>query len=375
MRRYIYIVGPLCFLSHNIMPVVEDLNSGEILEDPRDSRLVRFDPLSQAGGQVAARYTGGSELSIFEGIDPLGYMLGAIGSELGRAVDNVKRSAGNLFRRKTDTTRYVPVRVSKRAPTSSSVSRSSKRRRVSVSLPREMGGKRRMSSALVRRSKRQRVPRSITDVTRIAKLPYADYRTIQINNSTATSDPGYWGYWQLSCNNGYKPDVNATGHQPRGFDQYAQFYNKGVVLGSWIKMTLLPNTGEQVGQIVFSGWVDFTAYSGFEPPYDVGEERWHKTKYLLDCTRQSATDSGSVSYGSQIRLKYAHKRMNGTGAATTDSSAVFDTQSDSVGQEWRFNYQVWAPEATTSTHTVKCFIEASYMILFFDPKDPALSTV
>ena len=193
-------------------------------------------------------------------------MLGALDSEWNRAVDNASRSLGNLIRRKTDTTKYVPVRVPKRASSSSSVSSSSKRRRVSVSLPRAMGGKRKSTTALVRRVKRQRVPRSITDVTRIAKLPYADYRTISINNTTATSDPGYWGYWQLSANNGYKPDVNATGHQPRGFDQYAQFYNKGVVLGSWIKMTLLPNTGEQVGQIVFSGWVDFTPTAGFEPP-------------------------------------------------------------------------------------------------------------
>lgn len=51
-----------------------------------------------------------------------------------------------------------------------------------------------------------------------------------------TVDPaiGTLGLWQFRANSIYDPDQTGLGHQPLGHDEWAQFYNHAVVLGSKI---------------------------------------------------------------------------------------------------------------------------------------------
>lgn len=47
------------------------------------------------------------------------------------------------------------------------------------------------------------------------------------------------GYWQLSCNGLYDPNITGTGSQPAYFDQLKAIYNHYTVLRSKVKITLI----------------------------------------------------------------------------------------------------------------------------------------
>lgn len=68
----------------------------------------------------------------------------------------------------------------------------------------------------------------VPDVLR-TKLKYCEQYLIQ---SAALS----YGAQIMSGNSAYDPDTTGVGHQPRGFDQWSQFYRKYRVYGSAIKV-------------------------------------------------------------------------------------------------------------------------------------------
>lgn len=70
---------------------------------------------------------------------------------------------------------------------------------------------------------------------RRARLRYSD--TVSI-----TSSAGGLGFYKFRANSVFDPDFDSTGHQPMGFDQWAQLYNHYIVVGAKITIKSLAGT-------------------------------------------------------------------------------------------------------------------------------------
>lgn len=71
------------------------------------------------------------------------------------------------------------------------------------------------------------IPRGVFPLTVMKKLRYCE--DVSINAGIAARD-----YHAFHCNNLYDPSYSGVGHQPRGFDQMAQFYEHYTVVGAKI---------------------------------------------------------------------------------------------------------------------------------------------
>lgn len=86
-------------------------------------------------------------------------------------------------------------------------------------------------------------PRSAIADSQIVHLRYGDHTTVNAGAGTSASQV-------FSCNNIFDPDITGVGHQPLGHDEWANFYNHYVVLGSRIKCIFMP-TGDSTGNSSF----------------------------------------------------------------------------------------------------------------------------
>ncbi len=96
----------------------------------------------------------------------------------------------------------------------------------------------------VKRRRRLRVPRQMALVvpqTMVTKLRYYHHGD--------TLDPGIAGTvgQTFSTNSLFDPDVTGGGHQPMGFDQFANFYKQYTVLGAKISTTFICRGGDSGG--------------------------------------------------------------------------------------------------------------------------------
>lgn len=71
---------------------------------------------------------------------------------------------------------------------------------------------------------------------RLVKMRYADQFL------AAPSTPNYWSN-TFRCNSINDPDYTNIGHQPLGHDQWLQFYNHYIVIGSKIRVTAIRSVG------------------------------------------------------------------------------------------------------------------------------------
>lgn len=91
------------------------------------------------------------------------------------------------------------------------------------------GGKKKVTKSLIRSAQ-------VSDTTML-KFRYA--QTVAFN-SGGTGAPGFY---VLSGNSLFDPDVSGTGHQPMGFDQWTAFYAQYLVMGCKVKATYSITTG------------------------------------------------------------------------------------------------------------------------------------
>lgn len=92
------------------------------------------------------------------------------------------------------------------------------------------------------------IPRGVFPLSIMKKLRYCD--TISMNPAAANRV-----YHAFRCNNIYDPDLTGTGHQPRGFDQMALFYNHYSVVGSKITVRYIPTVAKSTNSTPSWLWV------------------------------------------------------------------------------------------------------------------------
>lgn len=112
-----------------------------------------------------------------------------------------------------------------------------KRRRVATRRPF------RMAVTRFRRRRRQAIPRFITPDRKLIKLRYS--YTTEINPSS-----GATGWTSVACNDLTAPSTGTGAHQPLGFDQIMQLYERYCVVGSKINVAFTSGGETDYGSIV-----------------------------------------------------------------------------------------------------------------------------
>ncbi len=105
---------------------------------------------------------------------------------------------------------------------------------------RERRGVRRINRSLKRRRRKKKSgtvrQRGVAfAASQVVKLRYCDSFTLDAGTNTTVNHV-------FSCNDLYDPNVSGTGHQPMGFDQWANFYDHYTVIGAKIRATFQSNT-------------------------------------------------------------------------------------------------------------------------------------
>lgn len=206
--------------------------------------------------------------------------------------------------------------------------------------------RRKLYNKRIVRSKRKLVspfPYSMTTM-----LKYSDYVVLNSGIGTTSS-------YTFRANDCYDPDYTGAGHQPRGFDQWTNMYNKFVVIGS--KITARFSTDGTTCQIV--GVRTNTSNTVPTDILDVAEDR--KTKYSIIDDTMSKTVSSSFSFKKWIK-----------GKAMSLDTAQGSVLSSPTNQVF---FQLYTANASNGLDApqVNAFITIQYIVRFFDPVNPASS--
>lgn len=122
----------------------------------------------------------------------------------------------------------------------------------------------------------------------------------------------------LNC--AFKPNLSATGHQPRGFDQLAAIYDKYCVIAATAHVELLQcpvtaTTGTDSFPTLFMHLDDNTANDGLTLPQHL--ELGMKGKYTIVARQYGATNAGGFALPKRAKsLKYGIRKFFGLSKKT-----------------------------------------------------------
>lgn len=184
--------------------------------------------------------------------------------------------------------------------------------------------------------------------SKLVKLRYSDYITLN-------SGIGQTAYWTFRANDLYDPDVTGVGHQPRGFDQWMNMYNKFVVIGS--KITVRFSSDQTPAQIV--GVVCNTTTMGSTDITDYMEDR---------AVRSTILENDAPRTLSQV---FGHKKWFKNKPMSDD--VVQGSASSSPSNQ--VYYGVFSASAANGSDagTVNAYVVIDYIAVVFDPKLPTIS--
>lgn len=161
----------------------------------------------------------------------------------------------------------------------------------------------------VRRRRKAKIPLGIMPTnSKVVKLVYKDDWTL----NAVTADIAYQAYFS-ACSL-YDPDRTGVGHQPKNFDQMAQYYQHYTVLGAKLSIRGINAGGTDVPMMVFAIKTDSIAPSNLASKNQLLEAAGSKYMYL-----------GKDGKDSHLTSTYSKKKTWGKSAtdkltATTTAS-------------------------------------------------------
>lgn len=166
-----------------------------------------------------------------------------------------------------------------------------------------------------KRSRKFSVPKGLFAKKTRMHFRYAD---------TITLDPGIGAtmtYHSFCANGMYDPDLTGAGHQPRGFDQYMQFYQHYTVIASKITATFCARDATAQGQCYVSVITTPNAAPGLTGINDIQE--------LSDAKNRLQTVMGTrpriIRHGCNLSKYLGQKVLQEDANAGTAGSNPFET--------------------------------------------------
>lgn len=185
----------------------------------------------------------------------------------------------------------------------------------------------------------------------MAKLKYcAIIKMTQTVANVAVFRP----FWQ---NGLYDPDASIGGHQPMGFDEISPLYNHYQVVGSKIRVTVLPPRVAATQVLVGITDSPQLTLTSTDPSTLIEDP---------DCKWKACTqDQGTVITSSFT----AKDRYPGAGAAAQGASLISSSPTDGLF------YNIWMAniDTTNTTAGIDMVVEIDYTAIFWERRDLAAS--
>lgn len=194
-----------------------------------------------------------------------------------------------------------------------------------------------------------RVPRSPFPDRALTKLRYVD--RIDMEQQTL----GIRARWLFSCNNVFDPNFTSIGHQPMGYDQYAELYNHYNVKQSHIKVTFAPPNNQNDNDT--DGIVCCISLNN-----DAGTDVRSDTALLEDKSTTFALVHGRD--GSKTLSKFYNEKFR----FPNDKYQTTHAQTNTGPTEQTF-YDLNIMDTGNSLGRYKVLVEIEYMVEFYERKD------
>lgn len=220
-------------------------------------------------------------------------------------------------------------------------------------MPRKYKGKKRNY-----RKRRPRVKPTLDAGMLIADktLTCLKYHDDLVINVSGTGGANYL----YSCNSIYDPDYTGVGHQPLGRDQFADFYDRYVVLGSKITVTFKcreNDTATNDDDAMVNCGISVIANHGETMTQNSTFQENNKTTYTQLVPQQPM---------GRVTKKFSAKQF--FGANVVDYEKVGATVTDSPINQAFYQLRMWNPTSSTNNRFVYANVALSYIVQFRERK-------
>lgn len=157
------------------------------------------------------------------------------------------------------------------------------------------------------------------------------------------------------ANSIYDPDATGTGHQPMGRDEYANFYQKYIVLGSRIRVYWSTDAGAAVTVCgVFINDDNSIPYTSYEGIIESKRGKYKSIPHQRNATSTTCSFS-SKKYFNVTDIKDNYDDIGALVGANPAKQAYFTIWSQDV------DFQ--------TTHSVQAVCVIDYIVTFQEPKE------
>ncbi len=221
--------------------------------------------------------------------------------------------------------------------------------------------RRRRAPRRFRRRRYQRVPRvSLLGNRKVVKFKYHDVTNLQAGIA------GQPGSHIFSANGLFDPNITATGHQPRGFDELMALYHHYVVVGSQCVVTFLQTADVQGIADTLSQNVGICLRPNSTPLPDQAD--------LLEDRNVSFRALASFQSGGPVTVtrKFSTKKFLGRASVLSDPELKGSASANPAEQGY---FQVFAAPVgiSQSAGNVQASVNITYLVVLIEPRLPLAS--
>ena len=184
-------------------------------------------------------------------------------------------------------------------------------------------------------------------------LKYHDDLVINVSGTGGSN-------YLYSCNSIYDPDYTGVGHQPLGRDQFADFYDRYVVLGSKITVTFKCRENDSStndDDAMVNCGISVIANHGETMTQNSTFQENNKTTYTQLVPQQPM---------GRVTKKFSAKQF--FGANVVDYEKVGATVTDSPINQAFYQIRMWNPTSNTQNRYVYANVALSYIVQFRERK-------
>ena len=189
-------------------------------------------------------------------------------------------------------------------------------------------------------------------------------RTAKLRYNTSAqiaSTSGLMAHHTMRANSLYDPDFTAVGHQPMGFDQWANLYNHYVVVGARLTVRFMNASGDASANPPYYAGVMLTDQSSF--PYS-------NSSAVVE-SRKGISRMGAWLFPLRLTQNFSARGFYNLTDVKDNFDRIGAAVTASPAEEAFF--QVWVQPVGSQTITLTADITVEYICKFSEPKDLAQS--